>query len=93
MCCGSQRSTEIHHVVGASAKFNKQPVGHWFLLPLCEDCHRLMGCPDDFARQKFGFTFVGRWCCERVLFSDLLTRFPDGRVPPEILSSIWEYRR
>lgn len=91
--CGSQHGTEIHHVVGCSAKFNKQPVGHWWILPLCHECHELMGCPDDFARTKFGFSFVGRWDCERILFADLLTHFPDGRVPHETLSAVWEHRR
>lgn len=91
--CGSQRSTEIHHVAGCAASYNKVRLGNWWILPLCHDCHVLMGCPDDFARAKFGFPFIGRFDGERVLFSDLLTHFPDDRVPRETLMAIWEYRR
>lgn len=32
--------TEIHHIVGASAKDSGVRVGHLYLLPLCSGCHR-----------------------------------------------------
>ena len=31
---------EIHHVLGATAKHNRQPIGHWFILPLTAWYHR-----------------------------------------------------
>lgn len=90
--CGAQNGIEIHHVAGCAATFNKVKLGNWWILPLCSDCHRLMGNPDDYSRAKFGFAFVGRFDCERVLFSDLLTHF-DDEVPRETLSAIWQFRR
>ena len=34
------RAAEIHHVVGAAGRQDKVKIGHWFVLPLCSECHR-----------------------------------------------------
>ena len=86
---------EIHHVAGRTAKFDKQAIGHWWILPLTTDEHRLIGNPDDFARKYFGSTFIGRWDLEKLLFADLLTKFNPDELPfTELeLQAIWNYRR
>lgn len=34
------RPAEVHHVVGAAGRQDKVKIGHWFILPLCTECHR-----------------------------------------------------
>ena len=89
----NQTGTQIHHVLGCSARFNKQPIGHLWILPLCHVCHELIGHPDEFSRQRFGFQFQGRWDVERLLFSDLLTYFREQPMTDAELTAIWEFRR
>ncbi len=38
---GEKGGIEIHHVLGATAKHNKVPIGHEFILPLTPWYHRL----------------------------------------------------
>lgn len=91
--CHQRNGIEIHHPAGCTAKYDKQAIGHLWLLPLCHDCHVLIGQPDEFARHKFGFAFVGRWDLERLLFADLLTYFPDPPISEGEMRSIMEFRR
>ncbi len=37
---GEQGGVEIHHVLGATAKYNKEEIGHEFILPLTGWYHR-----------------------------------------------------
>lgn len=30
---------DLHHVLGASSRENKIPIGQWVLVPVCGDCH------------------------------------------------------
>lgn len=55
---------EIHHVVGATGRQDKVKIGHWFILPLCSECHRLgpinvtdwpKRFRDEFGAQRFLF--------------------------------------
>lgn len=32
----------IHHAVGATAKHNKIPIGHWWLIPLTDEEHKAL---------------------------------------------------
>ena len=38
--CGNEL-VNCHHCVGSSYKHNKVLIGHWFCIPLCEECHKL----------------------------------------------------
>ena len=93
IACHQQNGIEIHHVAGSTAKFNKQAIGHLWILPLCHDCHVLMGEPDEFCRQKYGFTMVGRFDVEKLLFADLLTYFPEPPITEAEMQAIMEFRR
>lgn len=39
-CAVCGRPAEIHHCVGSTAKHNKVELGHWWVIPLCEEHHR-----------------------------------------------------
>lgn len=39
-CCGNE-PVHVHHCVGSSYKHNRVLIGHWFCIPLCDECHKL----------------------------------------------------
>lgn len=45
IACGAPGPSECDHVVGSSAKIKvfliSVLIGHWFLLPLCHECHMM----------------------------------------------------
>lgn len=91
-----RKPVELHHVVGFTAKFEKQHIGPWWILPLTTEEHRHIGTAqgtDELSRLKLGFTMVGRFDYEKLLFSDLLTHFSELPFSDEVLQSIWSYRR
>ena len=93
IACGERMGTEIHHCAGRTAKHNKIAIGHWWILPLCHGCHVLLTeGPDRLAEARFGFTFVGRWDLEKLLYADLMTHFRDD-VPLDVLNSIYDYHK
>lgn len=64
-CCyhlsGCNERIEIHHIAGAAARFANQPIGHWFVIPLCSDAHRHVRHLMSLHEQKMNFTD----CCLR----------------------------
>ena len=89
---------EIHHPAGATAKYNKTPIGHWWVLPLCNRCHGLCSCPDDLSRSIWGFPLVGRWDMEKILFTEVLENFYEGSAdqeypPVDVVLAIKGFRR
>jgi hypothetical protein len=96
IACPATNGIEIHHPVGvgAGASFNKVHIGHYWVIPLCRECHELIGCPDDFSKERFRFTMVGRFDVEKMLFADVCEQFLAEDLPSnEVLESIWSYRR
>lgn len=80
------------------AKFNKQHIGPWWLIPLCNRCHGLCGCPDDLSKRIWGFALVGRWDMEKILFTEVLERFHEGTADQEypsdeVVKAIRGFRR
>lgn len=60
---------EIHHVVGATGKQNKVSIGHWFLLPLCSQCHRL---EHEANVDLWPKRFCAIWGTQRALFAEVV---------------------
>lgn len=83
---------EIHHVLGATAKHNRQPIGHWFILPLTSWYHRLNPVLNVTDHKKL---FEANFGTQVVLFRQLLDlyRFQYNKeppVPPEVLVAIFD---
>ena len=38
--CGNE-PVHVHHCAGSSYRHNKTLIGHWFCIPLCDECHDL----------------------------------------------------
>ena len=36
--CGNPAPSIVHHCMGSTYKHNKQLIGHWFVIPLCQMC-------------------------------------------------------
>ncbi len=51
-CCECGRPAQIHHPVGATAKHRKVPIGHWWLIPLCDDHHKAIGAGEAFGYES-----------------------------------------
>lgn len=89
LVCGS--TAQIHHAVGATGKHKKIPIGHWWLVPLCDEHHRGLHAGETYDHEtrkdyeKWAFThIVGR------LWGDLgLKAFPTD----EIIVAIAGYHR
>lgn len=96
--CGFQ-IVEIHHPAGVMAKFNKQHIGPWWLIPLCNRCHGLVTrCSDDLSMSIWGFPLVGRWDAEKILFTEVLEHFHEGSADQEypsedVIKAIKGFRR
>jgi len=71
--CGSQSGSIVDHVIGAKQGHNKVHIGHWFVLPNCEEC--------DYKKtvegEKLG-DYAGAWY-------SLITGYQKetGEMPPE----------
>lgn len=75
---------ELHHVLGRSAKHNKVPIGHWFVIPVPFELHNVMsGHPDNVTHFKHRFT--ARFGEQRLLFSAMLgdMALNDYALPPD----------
>lgn len=86
---------QIHHCVGSTAKQNKIPIGHWFILPLNWRLHDISsGAPDNITLNKREFEW--RHGTEKELFAYMVNAFKAvGKYTPptEILTAIQEYRK
>lgn len=86
----------IHHPAGRKAKHNKQPIGHYWLLPLADHEHKLLHFSHmEFERLAFGFSLVGRWDAEKILFRQVIEKLPGWYefIPEPIMNAILDYRR
>lgn len=76
---------QIHHPVGATAKHKKVPIGHWWVIPLCDEHHRGLHSGDSYeyeSRKEF----------EKGEFARILDDH-DHPVPAEVESAIMGYHR
>lgn len=94
IACGWPSHIEIHHPVGATAKHNKQPIGHWWILPLCKSCHEAVTEDRDaLSYIAFRFRLVGPFDSEKLLFMKLLERVTEIPFPSETEAAILDYHR
>jgi hypothetical protein len=90
---GEKGGVEIHHVLGATAKHNKQPIGHEFILPLSTWYHRQ--CPTlNVTDHKH--LFEANFGTQVALFNKLLTLYEfhyEKPVPlnPDVIQAIRDF--
>lgn len=87
-----------HHPIGESAKFNKLPIGMWWIVPLTRSQHdALHKSHNDFEREYFGFSFVGRFDLEKflyyVMWKNYQEKIGEPPVPIDVHESILAYHR
>lgn len=61
ICCGAEGPSICHHAEGSCFKHNKVLIGHYFVLPLCMTCDRIVTFG---SRRKFTDQFgsqAGLW--------------------------------
>lgn len=88
----------MHHPVGESAKHNKQPVGMWWVIPLADETHKLLHSDHyEFELQEFGFSLVGRYDAEKLLYIAAVTLYEmtgnASPVPPLVHAAILDYHK
>lgn len=80
-----ERPVHIHHCAGRTAKHNKVPIGHWWILPLTELEHKAIHMLADRKEH------------EKELFSLLLRRMAVLSNEPlpshEVVDAIMDYHR
>jgi len=60
--CGNPGPSIVHHAEGATFKHDKVLCGHWFLLPLCQPCDRVVTNEGKPAfRRATGTTQASLW--------------------------------
>lgn len=88
-CITGQNNVEVHHCKGATFKHNKVLIGHWFVIPLCEEVHKEYDQGTKAFLEKYG-PQSGLWmeCIKEYVYET-------GRdYPPEdVTSAIIDYGR
>jgi hypothetical protein len=90
-----QHGIEIHHVLGATAKHNRQPIGHWFILPLSAWYHRLNPVLNVTDHKRL---FEANYGTQVALFSRLLDLYrfeycKEPPVPAAVIDAIFNLER
>ena len=80
---------QLHHVLGRSAKHNKVPIGHWFIIPVPVELHDVgSDHPDNVTHFKKNFVkrFGDQCGIFQILYSCMAewNKFPDCNfeIPP-----------
>jgi len=85
---------ELHHALGRSAKHNKVAIGHWFIIPVPTELHKVLSDhPDNVTHFKHRFT--DRFGSQRSIFDEMYAAMcVDGyAVPPdEVHNAIMDTR-
>jgi len=84
-CAECLRPAQIHHPVGATAKHSKVAIGHWWVIPLCDEHHRGLHAGESYeyeSRKEF----------EKGEFARILDDHHHP-VPSEVESAIEDYHR
>lgn len=83
---------ELHHVLGRSAKHNKVPIGHWFVIPVPFELHNVMSNhPDNVTHFKHRFT--DRFGDQRYLFNAMLgdmAMYEYALPPDDVIDAIMD---
>lgn len=85
ICC-NLGPVEVHHIYGSSAKrrhgLERVMVGHWAVIPLCEDCHRMVG----ESKRKFIVMYGEQeylWLCHRDNYPETIPENVIGAIVSE----------
>lgn len=89
-CPWCKQPAEIHHPVGRTGKHQGQPVGHWWLLPLCERHHRHpnVGIHSHPMRKT-----VEKATYRLVLQALIQGDYRGAMPPPSVVDAIEDYHR
>lgn len=89
----SSRPAVIHHVVGRTAVHRKVAIGHWWILPLADDEHRMLHSHRwALEEQALGFIMGSRWDFEKLMWSRVLQQLEE-QPPQDVIDSIYSYPR
>ena len=86
----------IHHVVGRTAKHNKVAIGHWWILPLTDDEHKLLHSDKAAFDLQWLCADQNRWFVEKEMFQLVMDKLhPESieMVPEDVYDAIWGYHR
>lgn len=87
----------IHHCAGSAARHNKVKIGHWFVLPLCWQCHQgtdgIHGLRARFNQWDESARTWTRKGLEKFLFAVVAQSEAGGMVPDLVKKAIREYRK
>ena len=84
-CVDCFSPAQIHHPVGATAKHNKIAIGHWWVLPLCDEHHRALHAGESFEYDSRKLFEKGEYA--RMLDDN------NHPVPEEVEAAIMDYHR
>ena len=82
---GSSTDIQIHHVVGCTGKHNKKDIGHWWILPVTENGHRII---ERAGKKEQAEKFID--VCRQWKVNNPFQELP---FPREVYESVMEYRR
>jgi len=85
ICCSAPAPSIVHHAEGATFKHQKILVGHWFILPLCQDC-------DDVITQGSRRAFRDRFGPQSKLWLKLIYKTPIW-PPDNVIEAIKDWGR
>ena len=93
--CNNSAPSIVHHCEGATFKHNKVLVGHWFCIPLCQEC-------DDVITNGSRRAFINKFGAQSYFWSGLIEIFnlenyelslSDIECPQEVYDSIMDWGR
>lgn len=74
---------EVHHVVGRAARHLRIPIGHWWLIPVSNEAHRIVErMPKEDQKELFR-----QVCEEHIRCTGSLP------VPGAVMAAIWSWHR
>ena len=96
ICCAAPGPSIVHHCEGSTFKHNKVLVGHWFVIPLCVNCDRIV---TQGSRRKLTDQFgpqstLWQWHSLRILRGrDFMMNGPEFLPPAEVTEAILDWGR
>lgn len=82
--CGREGPSIVDHAMGATYKHNKTLIGHWFLLPLCEE-------HDSYKRYASRRGFINAYGYMSSYWSQLVSNYA-LEVPAQCYDAIMDCR-
>ena len=80
---GAPGPVEIHHVVGRTAKHNKIAIGHWWILPVSNEGHRMVEALSKHEQKELFHTMcLAYFACYLSL-----------PVPDDVMAAIMDWHR